>query len=671
MQVVLENEALKVTINSFGAELASIRGKETDTEYLWNADAKFWKRSAPVLFPFVGSLKNKEYHYEGKTYSMGQHGFARDMEFAVDVQTATEVWFSLHSNEETKAKYPLEFILKIGYELEGKDLKVIWQVENPDEQVLYFSIGGHPAFMCPVDGKGKQYPLQVAKSIIEEREQAEWKNDVVVNKGKGHHVICKSLMDLDTDELFIHVDTVLPKPRKNYIRRKCGELYYGVRNDLKDWAQKLFVVVFNIFNKCCKKRGNKILFCSGSRAEIGGNEEFIYNRMLERGLDKKYKFVLDFKPTINKTYGPFKMIRFIYRLASSDVILLDDYYPEIYKPTYDKNVKVIQVWHACGAFKALGLERMSKAGAPPINTSVHKCYTHVPVSSYHSALHHQEAFGIGIDKFYPVGIPRTDIFFDEDYKKKTCERVYAEFPGAKEAKRVILYAPTFRGNSAVDAHFPMEKLDFEEWGELCKRTDSYLIVKMHPFVQEKINIPEKYRDCIADAAQYREVNDILFITDLLITDYSSIIYEFSLLRRPMLFYAFDQIMYVSTRDFYEPYEDIVPGRIIKRFDQLMEALEKEEYDTDKIEWFIKKNFAYTDGKSTDRVIDLIVGDDKEIKKYSAASMQGALAAVSNNFGMNGEHVDKRYRDDDRSVVQNRGEAQEKDSESQNNDKYSE
>lgn len=112
MQVVLENEALKVTINSFGAELASIRGKATDTEYLWNADAKFWKRTAPVLFPFVGSLKNKEYHYEGKTYSMGQHGFARDMEFAVDVQMATEAWFSLRSNEETKEKYPFEFYFK-------------------------------------------------------------------------------------------------------------------------------------------------------------------------------------------------------------------------------------------------------------------------------------------------------------------------------------------------------------------------------------------------------------------------------------------------------------------------------------------------------------------------------------------------------------------------------
>ena len=156
MQVVLENEVLKVTINSFGAELASIWGKATDTEYLWNADAKFWKRSAPVLFPFVGSVKNKEYRYEGKTYSMGQHGFARDMEFDVDVQTATEAWFSLKSDEETKAKYPFTFILKIGYQLEGKELKVIWQVENPDTKQLYFSIGGHPAFMCPIDEKGKQ-----------------------------------------------------------------------------------------------------------------------------------------------------------------------------------------------------------------------------------------------------------------------------------------------------------------------------------------------------------------------------------------------------------------------------------------------------------------------------------------------------------------------------------
>ncbi len=551
------------------------------------------------------------------------------------------------------------------FEWDGDMFRMMLHVEQANGNAPMESGDYYP---IAVDKKGKHYPFQVSQEIISAREKEEWKNDVSVNKSKGHHIICKSLMDLDTDELFININTVLPKPRKNYIRRKCGELYYGVRNDLKDFAQKLFVVVFRIFNKLCKKKGNKILFCSGSRAEIGGNEEFIYKRMLERGLDKQYKFVLDFKPTINKTYGPFKMIRFIYRLASSDVILLDDYYPEIYKPTYDENVKVIQVWHACGAFKALGLERMAKVGAPPINTSVHKCYTHVPVSSYHSALHHQEAFGISLDKFYPVGIPRTDIFFDEEYKKQARERVFGEFPDARKAKRVMLYAPTFRGNSAVDARFPMDKLDFEEWGEVCKRTNSYLIVKMHPFVQEKITIPEKYRDYIADAAQYREVNDILFITDLLITDYSSIIYEFSLLRRPMLFYAFDQIMYVSTRDFYEPYEEIVPGRIIKRFNQLMEAIEKEDYNTDKIDWFINKNFTYTDGKSTDRVIDLIIG--KDTRKMSAVSMKGALAAVSRNFDLGAERKEKHYKDGDRAVRSNGGSG-DSDNDETENDNYSE
>lgn len=156
MQVVLENEELRIEINRFGAELARIYGKKNDTEYLWNADPKYWKRSSPVLFPFVGSLKNKEYRFEGKTYPMGQHGFARDMEFVIDSQSEGEAWFSFTSNEETLEKYPFEFVLRVGYQLQGKELKVLWQVENPTQKELYFSIGGHPAFMCPLKQEGKQ-----------------------------------------------------------------------------------------------------------------------------------------------------------------------------------------------------------------------------------------------------------------------------------------------------------------------------------------------------------------------------------------------------------------------------------------------------------------------------------------------------------------------------------
>lgn len=156
MEAVLENDDLRVTVNHFGAELSSIIKKETGVEYMWNADEKFWKRSAPVLFPFVGSLKNKEFLYQGKAYPMGQHGFARDMEFSLVSNDGRQAWFSLCSDETTYEKYPFAFTLEIGYLLEGSTLKVIWRVINEDEKLMYFSIGGHPAFMCPLNGGGSQ-----------------------------------------------------------------------------------------------------------------------------------------------------------------------------------------------------------------------------------------------------------------------------------------------------------------------------------------------------------------------------------------------------------------------------------------------------------------------------------------------------------------------------------
>ena len=181
------------------------------------------------------------------------------MELAISKLTARRVIYYFEGYVKGERPKGLKFVfynydLKITikpsvFEWDGDTFRMMLHVEQANENNPISSGDYYP---IAVDGKGKQYPLQVAKSIIEEREQAEWKNDVVVNKGKGHHVICKSLMDLDTDELFIHVDTVLPKPRKNYIRRKCGELYYGVRNDLKDWHRS-FLWLFLIFSTSAVK----------------------------------------------------------------------------------------------------------------------------------------------------------------------------------------------------------------------------------------------------------------------------------------------------------------------------------------------------------------------------------------------------------------------------------
>ena len=154
MRYVLENEFLRVEIDSFGAELKSVKNKQTEQEYMWQADPKYWGRTSPVLFPFVGSLKNKCYTYEGKTHAMGQHGFARDMEFELINQNENEVYFELNSTEETLAKYPFEFILGLGYQLNENELEVSWHVFNTStNKKMHFSIGAHPAFNCPIHGE--------------------------------------------------------------------------------------------------------------------------------------------------------------------------------------------------------------------------------------------------------------------------------------------------------------------------------------------------------------------------------------------------------------------------------------------------------------------------------------------------------------------------------------
>ena len=152
----LENDKIRIEIDSHGAELKSLVKKETGADYMWCADAKYWGRTSPVLFPVVGNVSGKQYRTKGKTFDMGQHGFARDMEFTLESQTDNEIWFVLRSNEETLAKYPYEFVLKLGYRLDEAKVEVLWHVENPSEEELPFAIGGHPAFYCPVTSGVRQ-----------------------------------------------------------------------------------------------------------------------------------------------------------------------------------------------------------------------------------------------------------------------------------------------------------------------------------------------------------------------------------------------------------------------------------------------------------------------------------------------------------------------------------
>lgn len=146
--VTLRNEDMTVTISELGAEMQTVTAK-AGTEYLWDGDPRFWSGHAPVLFPICSGLKNDEYHYNGKTYTMDKHGFAKKEMFEVEKQSETEAVFLLRSNEKSLAMYPFEYELRIGYALRGKSIDITYDVTNPAKEPLYMSIGSHEAYACP------------------------------------------------------------------------------------------------------------------------------------------------------------------------------------------------------------------------------------------------------------------------------------------------------------------------------------------------------------------------------------------------------------------------------------------------------------------------------------------------------------------------------------------
>jgi galactose mutarotase-like enzyme len=147
---ILENEILRVEVSSKGAELQTISNKVFDIEYLWNGNPAFWAKRSPVLFPIVGSLKNNTYFYKGKSYQLPRHGFARDMEFQIEKQNLKELILLLSSSAETKINYPFDFEFRIRYQLQSDELSTEYSIKNTGNEMLLFSVGGHPAFRLPV-----------------------------------------------------------------------------------------------------------------------------------------------------------------------------------------------------------------------------------------------------------------------------------------------------------------------------------------------------------------------------------------------------------------------------------------------------------------------------------------------------------------------------------------
>lgn len=351
---------------------------------------------------------------------------------------------------------------------------------------------------------------------------------------------------------------------------------------------------------------NSIVFLSDSRSELSGNFKFVYDEIMRRG---NYDIQMFLKPSIGSKWSFKDKIGFLKAVSTSKYILLDDYYPKIYGFKLREEIELIQLWHACGAFKTFGFSRLGKEGGPKVRAKTHRNYTKAFVSSDEIRKHYAEGFGISEDRVYATGVPRTDVFFDDEYKSSKVKELKKKYP-LLENKKVIMFAPTFRGHGQLTAYYDFDKLNIEKLYEEFGK-EYVIIMKLHPFVKDVPKIEEKYRDFIIDLTSEREINDLLFISDILITDYSSVCFEYSLLNRPMIFFAYDMDEYIDKRDFYYPYQGFVPGPIAKTTDDIINIIKTEDYKLDKLENFRNRFFNDFDGKSTQRVVDIILGSNKK------------------------------------------------------------
>lgn len=263
----IRNESLTLEIDAHGAEMKSLIDNCSGQEYLWCGDAAYWGRTSPVLFPLVGNYREKQSCFDGKWYSLSQHGFARDMDFELVSEKGDEIWFALEDSPETLEKYPFGFRLELGYRLQGRAVEVLWKVTNKNDREMYFSIGGHPAFNCPLREGEKQTDYWIGfdtcepltASVLDENGTVSERTKVL-ELTDGMLQITDSLFDEDAlivehdqahkvalytpeGEKYLEVRFEAPlfgiwSPAGKHAPFVCIEPWYG-RSDRADFGQKL------------------------------------------------------------------------------------------------------------------------------------------------------------------------------------------------------------------------------------------------------------------------------------------------------------------------------------------------------------------------------------------------------------------------------------------------
>lgn len=414
----------------------------------------------------------------------------------------------------------------------------------------------------------------------------------------------KSKVIYTYDEQYNSLKIVVEKMADFNPSKVYGDLKNKTANPGKVYKgfQKFIYPLMYDFIKVLPVKKNRIFLASDSRAEMGGNFEFL-NAELDRQGFRDIHYIFNENQFVKKSLRTF--IKFAWLTATSEYIFIEESHPMLERVNIKRNVNVIQTWHAAGAFKTFGYTSMRLMSQDTTKLKFHRYYTNATVSSKAMVPIYADAFDVDEEIIKPLGLARSDLFWNSNLMEERIKALREKYDFLNTDKKIILFAPTFRGAGRKQAHYPYEYLDLENIYESFK--DDYIFLfKVHFNTLNKINIPVRYSDFFYDVSDYRDINDLMLLADIMISDYSSVTFEFSLLNKPMLFFVPDLEDYISTRGFYYHYDDLVPGKIVYTSAEMIKAIDNKDFEQEKIPKFRDQFFTYQDGKTSKRIVDYFI-----------------------------------------------------------------
>lgn len=352
---------------------------------------------------------------------------------------------------------------------------------------------------------------------------------------------------------------------------------------------KIYGVLFNLFKDTNIKK-NRVSFIIDSKESFKGNLNYIQKEFENRGNFEFYYFYKD----------KFSIDGFRKLSSSKFIFLNDNFFPLAFMKFNHENI-IVQLWHAPGASKKFGgsvdiqnreiLEKISE------NTD------YLIVTSENIKNYYSEAFQMPLNKIKSLGLPRMDYYFENNDFKDLKSKFLMKY-NISSNKKIVLYAPTFRDEVKYNNVF--NYLDLKEFNENLGE-EYILALRLHP------KIKNFYKEDISDNGQYIDVSDyeneqeLILMSDILITDYSSIMIEFVALNKPVVFFTYDLDSYLSKeRGFYYDFEKTVPGTIAYNSQELISIIKNNEFDKSKISEFLNVQFDAIDGNSSKRIVDFLL-----------------------------------------------------------------